>query len=86
MFDGNHRPRRDVNLSGRRRINFLTATGNDAKSLVETKLPATRRTTIHPATTKQRWENSKSNARVVETTIVGGGMVESRRFSRRSDK
>ena len=43
MFDGNHRPRRDVNLSGRRRpratvtsgkTNFLTATGNDTKSLV----------------------------------------------------
>ena len=43
MFDGNHRPRRDVNLSGRRRpraaitlgkTNFLTATGNNAKSLV----------------------------------------------------
>jgi hypothetical protein len=45
-----------------------------------------RRMTSHPATTKKRLENSKSNARVVETTIVGGGMVESRRFSQRSDK
>ena len=43
MFDDNHCPRRDVNLSGRRhpratitpgKTNFLTATGNNAKSLV----------------------------------------------------
>lgn len=43
MFDGNHRPRRDVNLSGRRRpratvaagkSNFLATSSNDTKSQV----------------------------------------------------